>query len=191
MKTKSKNSRRIAFRLASSVAVGAALTMPALAQNSDHETGTIKLVIGQETPLAKKCFENARDQFDSYDALTACDRSLDEEKLTKRRRASVHANRGVILFNLGNYREAAADFTKSLNLGIHVRAKLHTNRGLSYEALGQDAKAKRDYDAALAINPNYSMAKKRREELDKPRYDRSNVIRRITVETPVPPGVGI
>ena len=152
------------------------------AQEVDPETGTLNFSTEQSIALAKECFENARDYSESHESLMACELSLEEEALSKRRRAAVYANRGVIHFNLGNYIEAASDFTESLNLGIHVRARILTNRGLAYEALGEEEKAKQDYDAALAINPNYPLALKRRAELEKPLYERSPVARKITAQ---------
>lgn len=147
-----------------------------------------KTVIGEKTPLFHLCFENARDGDIDPGALEPCDRSLAEEQLTPRRTAIVHANRGVVQFNLGDYEAAVADFSAALRLGIHVQAKIYANRGLAYEALRYDALARADYQAALVVNSHNAIAKRRLEELKKPRYDRSNLPRKITAELPSPAG---
>jgi|GEM_PF-4335872 len=144
----------------------------------------IKVVIGNNLPLFTQCFENARDGETGFEALEPCDQSLQQENLSPRKTAIVHANRGVIYFNLGDFEAAVNDFSASLDLGIHLRAQLHANRGLAYEALRLDALARADYKAALAIKDTQPTALRRLEELSKPLYERSGVPRRITAEAP-------
>lgn len=88
-------------------------------------------------------------------------------------------NRGVILYNLGDYDDAVADFSTALDLNINVKARVLANRGLAYEALGAEHLARTDYTAALAFNPDNKIAQRRLEELKKPIYERSRPPSRI------------
>lgn len=169
--------------------IWAAAIAPAVAQQT-HEW-SMKIVLGKKAPLADACYENARDAFEDYEALEPCDLSLETEPLSQRRRAGVHANRGVIYYNIGEYESAIEDFTASLDLEIKVVAKVRTNRGLAYEALGYESLARTDYVAALNHDPDYTDASDRLKELEKPLYERSRLPRKIRVQAPAKPVVGI
>ncbi len=145
---------------------------------------SMKIVVGSKWPLANECYENARDTREDYEALDPCNQSLETESLSQRRRAGVHANRGVIYYNIGEYQLSVDDFTESLDLEINVIAKIRANRGLSFEALGYENLARADYVEALKINPDHKVASERLQELNKPLYDRSTIPRKITVEAP-------
>lgn len=142
----------------------------------------IRVVIGDSTPRYHACFENASAGLSTLEALSPCDYALDNEPLSDHKIAVAHANRGVIQYNIGDYEAAIADFSEALDRNIHVEAKVLTNRGMAYEALSADSLARADYAAALAINPKYSAAKRRFEELSKPIYERSRLPKRITAE---------
>ena len=180
--------RSIAYSLIA-LPLWAAAVAPAAAQQT-HEW-SMKIILGKKTPLADACYENARDALEDYEALEPCNLSLENEPLTQRRRAGVHANRGVIYYNIGEYESAIEDFTASLDLEINVVAKVRTNRGLAYEALGYESLARTDYIAALNHDPNYADASDRLKELEKPIYDRSRLPRKIRVEAPAAPIAGI
>ncbi len=151
---------------------------------ADTKDPSMKVVVGSKWPLANSCYENARDAREDYEAVEPCNRSLESESLSQRRRAGVHANRGVIYYNIGEYEQSIDDFTTSLALDINVVAKIRANRGLSYEALGYENLAKADYIEALNINPKNKVATERLLELSKPLYERSTIPRKITVEAP-------
>lgn len=150
-----------------------------------------KVVIGNETPLYQKCYENARDSLSSSDALEPCNRALQEEALTRRKTAIVYANRGVVQFNLGDYQAAVSDFTASLDHNINLKARIYANRGLSYEALQYEALARADYQAALSHDQDNDIASRRLQELEKPLYERSKLPRKITAEAPALTDAGI
>jgi tetratricopeptide (TPR) repeat protein len=166
------------FTAAMAVAIAIGLSVA----SAGNEDAAIKTVIGDKTPLFHKCYEHARDGDISVEALVPCNRSIEEEDLTRRKKAILYANRGVIQFNIGDYEAAVDDFTLALDNNIHVQARLYANRGLSFEALGYDALARADYHAALAVNPDNAVALRRLEELQKPLYDRSRPPRRITAD---------
>lgn len=149
--------------------------------------GEYRIVVGVSNPLAIECYENARDELTGAAAVEPCNASLENESPGKRRQAVVYANRGVILYNSGDYEAAVDDFTASLDLGIFVPARILTNRGLAYEALRYDALAKADYQRALLLNGNEERARLRLEELKKPYFDRSRIPHKISVEAPAAP----
>ena len=151
---------------------------------SEPQEFGMKIILGHKTPLADICYKNARDGLENYEAAEPCNTSLESEPLNRHRRAGVHANRGVIYYNIGEYELSIEDFTASLELDINVVAKIRTNRGLAFEALGYDNLARSDYAAALVHNPDYTVASERLQELRKPVYERSRQPRKITVEAP-------
>ena len=165
-------------RLVTSATAIAVMAGAALAQQD--EAGGVK--IGPAFPLMDACYRMAIDGATGAEGLEPCDRSLANEPLTDRRRAVVHANRGVVQFNSGDYGAAAEDFTAALDLGINVRARILVNRGLCFEALRYDSLARADYEAALSFNPDNAVALRRLEELKKPTFERSGVPRRITAD---------
>lgn len=165
-------------RLAAGAAVIAAMAGAALARQDD-DSG---VKIGPAFPLMDACYRMAVDGIAGAEGLEPCNGSLANEPLTDRRRAVVHANRGVVQFNSGDYGAAAEDFTAALDLGINVRARILVNRGLSFEALRYDSLARADYEAALGFNPDNAVALRRLEELKKPTFERLGVPRRITAD---------
>lgn len=179
------------FRLIASCLIALALWGAGVASADQTHEWSMKFVLGKKAPLADACYENARDAWEDYEALEPCNSSLENEPLTQRRRAGVHANRGVIHYNIGEYELAVEDFTASLDLEINVVAKVRTNRGLAYEALGYETLARVDYVAALNHDSNYSDAAERLKELEKPLYERSRLPRKIRVEAPAGAMAGI
>ena len=170
------------------LAIGLFLLPPlAVAQNDEPAS---RVIIGELFPLADACYQNARDGLTGGDGLLPCNQSLDSEPLTNRRRAVVHANRGVVQYNSGDYAAAISDFTAALDLRVYATAQVHANRGLAYEVLHFEALARADYQKALTINPKNDLAARRLAELDKPFLERSQIPRRITAEAPaeVPEG---
>ncbi|MEE2691002.1 MAG: tetratricopeptide repeat protein [Pseudomonadota bacterium] len=167
--------RQNTFCAAAAVAALAGFATAQQAQDSG-------VMIGDELPMMTACYRSAVDGAVGEDGLEPCNRSLSGEPLSDRKRAIVHANRGVVQFNSGDYAAAIEDFTAALDLGINVRARILVNRGLCYEALRYDALARADYQAALAFNPDNAAAKRRLEELEKPAFERVGVPRRITAD---------
>ncbi|GJL90396.1 tetratricopeptide repeat protein [Hyphococcus sp.] len=171
--------------------LGTAILFIAAATAGQRDESVVRTVIENGNPQFQECYQNARDGGSTYDLLKPCDLALSQEKLTRRKTAIIHVNRGVIRYNLGEYVPAIEDFSAALDLGIHVRAKVLVNRGLSFEALKDDPQAARDYEAALAFNPDNITAKRRLEELQKPIYERSRTPSRINAGDAIGPAVGI
>lgn len=163
------------------VLASVALSSGAAASENDQTPAQVKIIIGVKPPLQQACYENARNQLANYEALAPCDQALATEKLSQRKIAVTHVNRGVIYYNLREYEAAVQDFSQALKLNIFVRAKTLVNRGLAYEAL-----AKADYAAALIANPDNATAQRRLNELEKPVYDRTHVPKKIRAGTPKP-----
>ncbi len=67
------------------------------------------------------------------------------------------ALRGLCHHVLGEQTLAVADFSQCL--GQAPEAWVYLNRGYSFYVLGQRAEAVRDYDAALALEPNWALAR--------------------------------
>lgn len=156
---------------------------PAPAQE-ERESSVTTIVIGDRFALSTACYENAKSGEGGAAMLEPCNRSLETEALTDRRRAVVYANRDVIQYNSGAYEAAALDFTASLDLGVFLPARLLVNRGLAYEALRHDALARADYRRALELSLHNATARRRLEELDKPFYERSRLPTKVTAEVP-------
>lgn len=149
---------------------------------ASQQPGDGGVVFGPQFPAMEACYRMASDGEVGAAALDPCDRALASEPLGNRQQAIVHANRGVVLFNSGDYEAAVEAFTQSLDLGINVRARILVNRGLAYEALRYDSLARADYEQALAISPGNAAAQRRLGELDKPPYERVRPPRRLTAD---------
>lgn len=66
----------------------------------------------------------------------------------------------IALVNKDDYAEAIKQFSKAINIEQNYVEAFY-NRGLSYEYSGDKNSAIKDYKSALAIFPNYSLAKER------------------------------
>jgi tetratricopeptide (TPR) repeat protein len=91
--------------------------------------------------LANACYENARHERSSPQALDQCTGAL-TEGLGTRDRAGTYVNRGIIYMNQGAYQRARADFERAIALAPAL-AEGHINRGAALLA-------QNDYDGAIA-----------------------------------------
>ena len=91
--------------------------------------------------LAADCFEHARADRSSSQALDECTLAT-EESLNRHDRAGTFVNRGIIYMNRGAYDRALADFDNAILLEPTL-AEGHVNRGGALLA-------QHDYDAAIA-----------------------------------------
>ena len=79
----------------------------------------------------------------------------------------IHLNLGSALANLREYPQAAREFEIALSddemnhdPGLDVRAAAHANLGLIFEQFGQVGRAKLEYQAALAVDRNFVLARR-------------------------------
>jgi tetratricopeptide (TPR) repeat protein len=72
----------------------------------------------------------------------------------------VYLNRGEFYLKIERYEEAAADFTRVIELypKIYDSYRVYTERGDCYRKLMRYITATADYDRALGIRPNYAPA---------------------------------
>lgn len=106
------------------------------------------MVVGGQ---AAACYENARDELSTPQALQQCDGAL-TEALRVRDRAGTHVNRGIIHMNRHAYRLALADFDYAIQLAPDL-AEGHINRGAALLAQNNYEGAIAAIDRGLALTP--------------------------------------
>jgi tetratricopeptide (TPR) repeat protein/S1-C subfamily serine protease len=79
------------------------------------------------------------------------------EIIQKRPEAYVYVNRGNAKSELGNKKEAIADYDRAIAINPKL-AEAYNNRGNAKSELGNNQGAIIDYDRAIAINPKYAQA---------------------------------
>ncbi|XP_016053938.1 PREDICTED: tetratricopeptide repeat protein 6 [Miniopterus natalensis] len=67
-----------------------------------------------------------------------------------------YEGRAVVCLQMGNNFAAIQDINSAIK--INTTAELLTNRGVIHEFMGQQQNAMRDYQAAISLNPTYSLA---------------------------------
>jgi Tfp pilus assembly protein PilF len=70
---------------------------------------------------------------------------------------AAYSNRGIFYSNLGQWDNAIADLTKSIDINPKYPAS-YANRGIVYGSLGQQEKAIADFSKAITIDPHYKLA---------------------------------
>ena len=60
---------------------------------------------------------------------------------------------------------AIAEYNKALDLGLRQDYVAHLNRGMAYEKLGKFYEAEADYRQAIALAPEWNMAKSKLERV--------------------------
>ena len=86
------------------------------------------------------------------DIVNFCQRALSSGKLDERASAQVRANLGVGFFELGQYRDAIAEYSRAIEAEPQMIAA-YLNRARAYERLKQLREAAADYARALEIDP--------------------------------------
>ena len=76
--------------------------------------------------------------------------------------AQPYNNQGVAKYNLGQYREAIADYDQALRLDPN-HAEAYHHRGIVKHNLGLYGEAIADYDQALQLDPDLAAAYHNRE----------------------------
>uniref|UniRef100_A0A8D0Y7X4 Tetratricopeptide repeat domain 6 n=1 Tax=Sus scrofa TaxID=9823 RepID=A0A8D0Y7X4_PIG len=67
-----------------------------------------------------------------------------------------YEGRAVVCLQMGDYFAAIQDINAAIK--INTTAEFLTNRGVIHEFMGQQQNAMRDYQAAISLNPTYSLA---------------------------------
>jgi tetratricopeptide (TPR) repeat protein len=81
-------------------------------------------------------------------SITSCNLALNTRRTSRRERASILVNRGILYNHIGEYTAAVADFEKALSL-ISDFPEAYINRGNTYYYTGQVERAIADYDRAI------------------------------------------
>lgn len=129
-----------------------ALAAPALAQtrapgDRDRQTGA-RTTVG--TPYANACNQAVAGGISTDDALLACDRAIETERLNRQLLIATHVNRGAMHLRRRNGTAALADFDRVIALEPR-HAEAHLNRGAALIMLGQAGPAVASITTALSL----------------------------------------
>jgi tetratricopeptide (TPR) repeat protein len=81
--------------------------------------------------------------------------------------AEAYINRGNLWFAVQKFEEAVSNYDKALELGASKNFVALLNRGLAHESLGGFLKAREDYISALAVKPEWPLAKEKLERVER------------------------
>jgi tetratricopeptide (TPR) repeat protein len=81
-------------------------------------------------------------------SISSCNVALNTRRVTRRERASILVNRGILYNHMGEYAEAFKDFEEALELNSNF-PEAYINRGNSYFYTGQVDRAIADYNRAI------------------------------------------
>ena len=106
-------------------------------------------------------------------AISTCNTALNTRRTTRKERASILVNRGILYNHMGEYDAALADFEAALEL-ISDFPEAFINRGNAYFYTGQVERAIADYNRAIARRSakrhtayfNRGLANESRKQLD-------------------------
>lgn len=106
-------------------------------------------------------------------SITTCNTALNTRRTTRKDRASILVNRGILYNHMGEYDAALADFEAALEL-ISDFPEAYINRGNAYFYTGQVERAIADYNRAIARRSakrhtayfNRGLANESRKQLD-------------------------
>ncbi len=85
-------------------------------------------------------------------------------------RAFDHYQQGMSLISAGDFKDAAAQFTKALAI-MPGYADAYVGRGKALQAMGQSDSAAGDFERAMAANPNLNVAYTSHGEIQRSRGD--------------------
>ena len=167
---------------AAGAAPAAAQAAAQTAAQGQRDPGTVTLRVAED--VGRLCYRAAMGADVSGRAMRLCDRAVETYADHPRNLAASLTNRGTLRYLVGRYAEAAGDFTRAL-AADGDKAVILANRGLAYEQLSQaepswEARARADYEAALRLVPDYPVARRRMDELAKPRRERRPLPARLT-----------
>jgi tetratricopeptide (TPR) repeat protein len=107
-------------------------------------------------------------------SISSCNIALNTRRVTRRDRASILVNRGILYNHMGEYAAAVSDFEAALELFSNF-PEAYINRGNSYFYTGQVERAIADYNRAIARRSakrhtayfNRGLANETRQQLDR------------------------
>jgi serine/threonine protein kinase len=132
----------------------------ALAKNGQHDDAVQQILIGQSMTTLAERDEYKRYVAQVYDSRAAQRRKdnyhdgaladLDEAIRRDDSYPDAFDDRGAIRFNLKQFEEALADFTKAIELAPN-RHEFFVHRGHALKALGRNAEADKDFEIARRL----------------------------------------
>jgi tetratricopeptide (TPR) repeat protein len=102
--------------------------------------------------LATACYQHARNELSTPQAIDQCTNALTLEPLRRHDRAATYVNRGIVYMNQRAYARALEDFETAISLEPEL-AEGHINRGAVLLAQDDFAGAIAAIDRGLALNP--------------------------------------
>ena len=100
-------------------------------------------------PDADSCFRATMLPFEAAStAVSSCNVALNTRRITRRQRASILVNRGILYNHMGEYAAAISDFEAALEL-VPNFPEAYINRGNAYYYSGQVKLAIADYNQAI------------------------------------------
>ncbi|HVI89551.1 MAG TPA: tetratricopeptide repeat protein [Dongiaceae bacterium] len=138
------NQIRVAcFTLIVAVMLGICGMFPSCAAWADDDSGA---GYGPDWPICRNL------QLDPSQRLQACDRLLQSDKLSKKHLSWTYNNRGTAWRDIGNLKNALADFEKAIEVDP-TNGSPYFNRGWNEHEAGDDAKAIEDMRTAIRLKP--------------------------------------
>jgi tetratricopeptide (TPR) repeat protein len=77
--------------------------------------------------------------------------------MTRRERAETYYERGNVLYGMGDFEGAIADYTRAIELDPQ-NPRYYNNRAVTYSTMGEERKALTDYNHAVELAPTYTRA---------------------------------
>ena len=106
-------------------------------------------LVGTGNPEADDCYRATMlPDLVAHTAISSCNTALNTRRISRRERASILVNRGILYNHMGEYDEALEDFDEALEL-IADFPEAYINRGNAYFYTGQVDRAIADYDHAI------------------------------------------
>lgn len=104
-------------------------------------TGSVALALAVAAPaaavtfvsggLGAACYEHARANTNTMEAIGQCTQALTQSGLSRRERAATHVNRGIIYLRRGHFDSAMSDFDRAEALEPTL-AESYINRGTAF-----------------------------------------------------------
>lgn len=128
------------------------MALPAVAQtrspgDRDRQTSA-RTTVG--TPWANACNQAVAAGISTDDALHACNRAIETERLNRQLLIAIHVNRGALHLRRRDGTAALADFDRVIEMDSR-HAEAHLNRGAALVMLGQAGLAVASITTALSL----------------------------------------
>ena len=106
-------------------------------------------MVGTGNPDADDCYRATMlPDLTAHASISSCNTALNTRRVTRRERASILVNRGILYNHMGEYDAALEDFDEALRL-IADFPEAYINRGNAYFYTGQIGRAIADYNRAI------------------------------------------